>query len=230
MQSLFVMNQSRYSSRRPQNLHLPRVNQTSYGLNSFRYEGAKLWNSLPEDIKSSENLITYKRLIKTWNGTTCRCSFCNWWDGDVAGKSIPTPRIPVCWGGGGGGGIGSLRAVCMIGEQCFALCLKVSLHFRLHTVFWCGCFQGTVCFNEWSVEYCYRCSEHVLFSCGMHGMSIIDSFQWYLVPVFPFPQPFSHGKLTANFLHEIKCRTAQFRVTFFQFIDEGWTFKVGKQK
>ena len=52
MQSLFVMNQSRYSSRRPLNLHLPRVNQTTYGLNSFRYEGAKLWNSLPEDIKS----------------------------------------------------------------------------------------------------------------------------------------------------------------------------------
>ena len=78
IQSLFVMNQPRYSSRRPLNLHLPRVNQTKYGLNSFRYEVAKLWNSLPEDIKSSENLITFKRLIKTWNGTTCRCSFCNW--------------------------------------------------------------------------------------------------------------------------------------------------------
>ena len=78
MQSLFVMNQPRYSSWRPLNLHLPRVNQTKYGLNSFRYEGAKLWNSLPEDIKSSENLITFKRLIKAWNGTTCRCSFCNW--------------------------------------------------------------------------------------------------------------------------------------------------------
>ena len=78
MQSLFVMNRPRYSSRRPLNLHLPRVNQTKYGLNSFRYEGAKLWNSLPEDIKSSENLITFKRLIKTWNRTTCRCSFCNW--------------------------------------------------------------------------------------------------------------------------------------------------------
>ena len=42
MQSLFVMNQPRYSSRRPLNLHLPRVNQTKYGLNSLRYEGAKL--------------------------------------------------------------------------------------------------------------------------------------------------------------------------------------------
>ena len=64
MQSLFVLNQSRYSSRRPLDLHLPRVNQTTYGLNSFRYEGAKLWNSLPDDIKSSENLITFKPLIK----------------------------------------------------------------------------------------------------------------------------------------------------------------------
>ena len=72
MQSLFVMNQSRYSSRRPLSLHLPRVNQTTYGLISLRYEGAKLWNSLLEDIKSTENLITFKRLIKTWNGITCR--------------------------------------------------------------------------------------------------------------------------------------------------------------
>ena len=78
MQDLFVMNQSRYSSRRPLNLHLPRVNQTTYGLNSFRYAGAKLWNSLSEDIKSLENLTSFKRLIKTWNGTTCRCNFCNW--------------------------------------------------------------------------------------------------------------------------------------------------------
>ena len=51
MQSPFVMNQSQYSSRQPLNLYLPRVNQTTYGLNSFRCEGAKLWNSLPEDIK-----------------------------------------------------------------------------------------------------------------------------------------------------------------------------------
>ena len=40
MQSLFVLNQSRYSSRRPLDLHLPRVNQTTYGLNSFRHGGA----------------------------------------------------------------------------------------------------------------------------------------------------------------------------------------------
>ena len=51
MQNLFVMNQSRCSSRRPLNLHLPRVNQATYDLNSFIYEEAKLWNSLPEDIK-----------------------------------------------------------------------------------------------------------------------------------------------------------------------------------
>ena len=52
MQSLFVLNQSRYSSGRPLDLRIPRVNQTTYGLNSFRYEGAELWNSLPDDIKS----------------------------------------------------------------------------------------------------------------------------------------------------------------------------------
>ena len=78
MQNLLFTNQSRYSSRQPLNKHFPRVNQTTYGLNSFRYAGAKLWNNLPEDNGSSENLTTFKQLIKTWNGTTCRCNFCNW--------------------------------------------------------------------------------------------------------------------------------------------------------
>ena len=78
MQNLFVMNQSQYSSRQPLNLHLLRVNQTTYGLNSFRYAEVKLWNSLPEDIKSSENLTTFKQLVKTWNGITSRCNLCNW--------------------------------------------------------------------------------------------------------------------------------------------------------
>ena len=46
----------RNSSRRPLNVSVPRVHQTTFGSRSIQYEGAKLWNALAESIKSAENL------------------------------------------------------------------------------------------------------------------------------------------------------------------------------
>ena len=66
MNSLVVSNQLHYSSRRPLNLFLPRINQTTYGLMSFRYQVTVLWNSLPEEIKTTANLNSFKKLIKSW--------------------------------------------------------------------------------------------------------------------------------------------------------------------
>ena len=37
-------NESKYSSGRPLDLIVPRVNQSRYGLRSIRYERAKIWN------------------------------------------------------------------------------------------------------------------------------------------------------------------------------------------
>ena len=45
MNSLVVPNQSHYSCRRPLNLFVPRINQITYCLRSFRYQGTVLWNS-----------------------------------------------------------------------------------------------------------------------------------------------------------------------------------------
>ena len=39
---------------------LPPANTTRYGLNSFKYIAAKLWNLLDENIKTSENLKDFK--------------------------------------------------------------------------------------------------------------------------------------------------------------------------
>lgn len=76
MKDLFQLSESRYSSRRPQDLAVPRVNQTRYGLRSIRYEGAKIWNHLPNSLKSAQNLDNFKNLIKTWEGPNCGCNFC----------------------------------------------------------------------------------------------------------------------------------------------------------
>ena len=76
MKKLFQLNESRYSFRRPLALIVPKVNQTCYGLRNIRYEGAKIWNHLPNSIKSTENLDAFKRLIKTSEGPSCNCNFC----------------------------------------------------------------------------------------------------------------------------------------------------------
>ena len=49
----------------------PKVRTTRYmyGLNSLKYNGAKIWNSLSVNIKCAISLNNFKCLIKKWNGT-----------------------------------------------------------------------------------------------------------------------------------------------------------------
>ena len=56
------------------NLVIPEFNQVSYGKKSLRTFGLKLWNSLPY-TKLSENLESFKRTIKYWNGAR----YCKVW-------------------------------------------------------------------------------------------------------------------------------------------------------
>ena len=50
--------------RGTQKLVLPRVTTTTYGLHSFRYAATRVWNMLPDDIRTSESLIVFKRAIQ----------------------------------------------------------------------------------------------------------------------------------------------------------------------
>ena len=58
------------------NFDIPKVNQVSFGNKSIRSFGPKIWNSLPPHIKSCENLETFKRVIKSWDGVTYNCRVC----------------------------------------------------------------------------------------------------------------------------------------------------------
>ena len=57
------------------NLNIPVHNQVTSGSKSLRVFGPKVWNSLPYHIKSSENLESFKMVIKHWNGK--RSKVCN---------------------------------------------------------------------------------------------------------------------------------------------------------
>ena len=65
-----------YHLRGHDTLHIPRVNSTTYGLHSSAYLGAKVWNCLPQTIKGAVTLSTFKALIQSWYGETCKCAYC----------------------------------------------------------------------------------------------------------------------------------------------------------
>ena len=58
------------------NLNIPNYNQVTFGKESLRIFGPKIWNSLPYHIKSSTNLETFKTVIKNWDGVNCKCVIC----------------------------------------------------------------------------------------------------------------------------------------------------------
>ena len=63
VKDFFQKNSFSYNLRSSDDLLVSRVNQTTFGLRSIRYEGAVLWNHLPKNIKSSDNLLTTLILI-----------------------------------------------------------------------------------------------------------------------------------------------------------------------
>ena len=76
MKDIFQVQQSAYSTRRPYNMKMPRVNHTTFVTRSILYEGAKIWNHLPNSLKSAETLEIFTNLMKTWESPNCKCNFC----------------------------------------------------------------------------------------------------------------------------------------------------------
>ena len=50
------------------NFNIPRRNQVTFGTNNLNSYGPKISNALPFNIKTAENLKSFKTLIKKWNG------------------------------------------------------------------------------------------------------------------------------------------------------------------
>ena len=53
LKELLNLRQSKYSLRGKHILQIPKVNTTTYGLKSWQYQAAKLWNSLPDTAKAT---------------------------------------------------------------------------------------------------------------------------------------------------------------------------------
>ena len=78
MKQIFLLRETNRKVRNQYklNLSVPKVNQVSYGGKGLIFYGPKIWSSLPLHVKTSENLKTFKDIIKSWNGSTCNCRVC----------------------------------------------------------------------------------------------------------------------------------------------------------
>lgn len=65
---------------RPTQLYVPRVNQITFGQRSYTYEAPTLWNSLPIEYRQAGNYTLFQKLIKRWNGPSCRWNICKFND------------------------------------------------------------------------------------------------------------------------------------------------------
>ena len=73
---LISIKDQKYNFRHQDKAVFPRVRTTRYGLNSFRYNAAQIWNELPNHFRQETSLEHFKNLIQTWNGSSCQCSAC----------------------------------------------------------------------------------------------------------------------------------------------------------
>ncbi len=64
IQNLFNVKKLPYNLRASKIIIQPKCNRTIHGLNSLTYQGAKLWNSLPEHIKTVDSVNKFQILIE----------------------------------------------------------------------------------------------------------------------------------------------------------------------
>ena len=77
VKDLINIKTSHYNFRNENQARLPAVKSTRYGLRSFRYEAARIWNCLPNDLRLAESFSQFKRLLHAWDGKICGCPSCS---------------------------------------------------------------------------------------------------------------------------------------------------------
>ena len=55
---------------------VPKVKTVKNGHDSLRYFGTKVWNMMPNYIKSADSLEKFKIKIKQWTPNNCACRLC----------------------------------------------------------------------------------------------------------------------------------------------------------
>ena len=78
-------------SHKKHNLHVHSRNTSRYGNNSLCVLGAHIWNSLPENIKSTDSVYKRKNSLKEWYG--CECYLCVAFNYAISATMFYSPHI-----------------------------------------------------------------------------------------------------------------------------------------
>ena len=76
IRDLVTVKITNYSFRYENTLQVPTVRTTTYGQRSFRFEAARVWNSLPNEMRKMSEYKEFERLVRTWTGPNCGCAIC----------------------------------------------------------------------------------------------------------------------------------------------------------
>ena len=76
IRDLVKFKDNKYNFRYENMLQVATVRTSRYDKNSFRFESARVWNSLPNDIRCVKNFKEFNGLIHTWSGPRCKCPMC----------------------------------------------------------------------------------------------------------------------------------------------------------
>ena len=77
MKDIFELQNPSYNLRSTCNqFRRENIKTVHYGLQSVRYLGPKIWELVPNNIKYSNSLSKFKKLIKSWKPEACTCRLC----------------------------------------------------------------------------------------------------------------------------------------------------------
>ncbi len=76
MKDVFIQKEVTYGLRDVNLLIQPKFKTVTYGHNNIKYQGSKLWNNLPNDLKKKNSLSSFKCEIQKWSGPECHCGYC----------------------------------------------------------------------------------------------------------------------------------------------------------
>ena len=65
-----------YNLRDGSKLVLPKTKSSRFGINSLRFRGSLLWNSLPVPLKNCQSLNEFKLELKNLGNIQCSCLVC----------------------------------------------------------------------------------------------------------------------------------------------------------
>ena len=66
LNEMFSLKDTGYSLRDKSIVCQEKYNTRTYGYRSFRYYGSKLWNCLPNSLKSAQDIVSFKCMLDTW--------------------------------------------------------------------------------------------------------------------------------------------------------------------